>query len=579
MTKRVVIGTKAFSLVFTAFLMLSTTAAFAQTGTWVSRAPLPNSREIPPAGVIDGKLYVVSGCCVVRDYPYTRFTDMRIYDPSTDSWTSGSSIPLGVYAAGAGVIGSKLYVAAGQKEDGNVDTLQIYDAATQMWSQGPSMPDASAAPAAGVINGKLYVAGGMNAANIDTVNTLRIFDPQSNSWTTGPAMPTGRAGAAGAVVDGRLYVIGGGFSTGQFSNAVEAYDPVANSWSVKAAIPTARSGLSAAVVGGMVYAVGGYNGSYLNTVEAYDPVTNAWSVQDPMPNVHYGATVGVLGDELHVVSGEGEGGAFTGAHDAFVASILNTPPTADAGPDQAARPGATINLNGAASFDDNTPSSQLGYAWSFVATPSGSAASLTGANTATPSFVADVPGNYAIELIVTDEGGLNSAADQVIVGTDLPPTANAGSDQLVVLGTTVTLNGSGSDPDGDSLTFSWTFASMPAGSGASLNGAQSQTPTFVPNVPGPYVVALTVSDALGAGSPDTADHGGQSGELRTDSDSGGRRRVVAPARVQPDDRRQPAGTDELPESGGAGTSGWRFGDGEEEAGSGDFANGRLCGSR
>jgi hypothetical protein len=253
----------------------------------------------------------------------------------------------------------------------------------------------------------------------------------------------------------------------------------------------------------MVYAVGGYNGSYLNTVEAYDPVTNAWSVQDPMPNVHYGATVGVLGDELHVVSGEGEGGAFTGAHDAFVASILNTPPTADAGPDQAARPGATINLNGAASFDDNTPSSQLGYAWSFVATPSGSAASLTGANTATPSFVADVPGNYAIELIVTDEGGLNSAADQVIVGTDLPPTANAGSDQLVVLGTTVTLNGSGSDPDGDSLTFSWTFASMPAGSGASLNGAQSQTPTFVPNVPGPYVVALTVSDALGAGSPDT----------------------------------------------------------------------------
>lgn len=36
-----------------------------------------------------------------------------------------------------------------------------------------------------------------------------------------------------------------------------------------------------------------------------------------------------------------------------------------------------------------------------------------------------------------------------------PPTANAGADFSVTEGNTATLQGSGSDPDGDTLTFSW----------------------------------------------------------------------------------------------------------------------------
>jgi DNA-binding beta-propeller fold protein YncE len=86
----------------------------------------------------------------------------------------------------------------------------------------------------------------------------------------------------------------------------------------------------------------------------------------------------------------------------------NTPPTAVAGDPQSIRVGQTVSLDGTGSFDDNTAQLDLIYDWSFVSVPAGSAATLLGANTATPSFTAEVKGTYVVSLIVTDEGGLSN---------------------------------------------------------------------------------------------------------------------------------------------------------------------------
>ncbi len=75
------------------------------------------------------------------------------------------------------------------------------------------------------------------------------------------------------------------------------------------------------------------------------------------------------------------------------------------------------------------------------------------------------------------------------------PVANAGPDQSVKTGSTVQLNGTGSyDPDGDTITYSWTFISTPLGSNATLSSATTATPTFGADVDGTYEVELTVSD-------------------------------------------------------------------------------------
>ncbi len=184
------------------------------------------------------------------------------------------------------------------------------------------------------------------------------------------------------------------------------------------------------------------------------------------------------------------------------AGLANSPPTANAGNDQAVTVGDTINLDGNASNDpDGDP---ITFSWGFVSKPTGSNAILSNPTTATPSFTADVSGDYIINLVVTDDKGASSATDSVTISATTPPVANAGSDQAVTVGDTVNLDGNtSSDSDGDPITFSWSFTSRPTGSVATLSNATIATPNFTADVAGNYSVSLTVIDDKGASNTDT----------------------------------------------------------------------------
>ncbi|MCU0600442.1 MAG: fibronectin type III domain-containing protein [Desulfobacterales bacterium] len=84
------------------------------------------------------------------------------------------------------------------------------------------------------------------------------------------------------------------------------------------------------------------------------------------------------------------------------------------------------------------------------------------------------------------------------------PVANSGVDQNAATGERVMLNGSASsDADGDSLTYSWSFSSVPPGNTASLSAATTVNAFFTPNVAGTYVISLTVNDGKESSAPDT----------------------------------------------------------------------------
>nr|MBX2808574.1 hypothetical protein [Cellvibrionaceae bacterium] len=165
--------------------------------------------------------------------------------------------------------------------------------------------------------------------------------------------------------------------------------------------------------------------------------------------------------------------------------VINTAPTADAGPDQQTLIGSSVTLDGSASSDsENDP---LTYQWRMLG-PTGIDSSIfIDASVATPSFVAAVEGVYIAQLVVND-GELNSAPDTVAVTVNLPnraPVADAGNHQQVSAGSAVTLNGSASsDPDGDALSYQWTVLSP---NGVTLVNPTSVNPSFVPTEYTDYV--------------------------------------------------------------------------------------------
>jgi hypothetical protein len=93
---------------------------------------------------------------------------------------------------------------------------------------------------------------------------------------------------------------------------------------------------------------------------------------------------------------------------------VNDPPVANAGPDQTARTGDIITLDGSGSSDVDVTDT-LSFTWSITSKPPRSKAALSGAGAALyPTFKADKAGTYVISLIVND-GQADSAADTMNV--------------------------------------------------------------------------------------------------------------------------------------------------------------------
>ncbi len=199
-----------------------------------------------------------------------------------------------------------------------------------------------------------------------------------------------------------------------------------------------------------------------------------------------------------------DGALFSTSDSVSVTAVAtaNSPPVADAGPDQSAPVGTGVTLDGSGSSD--VDGDVLDFSWTFVSVPAGSTASLSDPAAVKPSFTIDIAGDYVLQLVVND-GLVDSAPDSVSVSTDnSAPVADAGPDQSAPVGTGVTLDGSGSsDVDGDVLDFSWTFVSVPAGSTASLSDPAAVKPSFTIDIAGDYVLQLVVNDGLVDSAPDS----------------------------------------------------------------------------
>lgn len=187
-------------------------------------------------------------------------------------------------------------------------------------------------------------------------------------------------------------------------------------------------------------------------------------------------------------------------------AAFNKTPVTQVGADISTTVGETVYLSGEASDPDGDP---LTYSWHYLNAPRGSKAGLYNWQSLRPYFVPDIAGIYRFALVADD--GIVSNDQSIITVTansrvtlNRAPIARPGANQNITVGTPVILNGaSSSDPDGDALSYSWTFQSRPSGSAAILRGATTVSPNFTADVSGTYVVSLTVSDGKLSSTPST----------------------------------------------------------------------------
>ena len=153
----------------------------------------------------------------------------------------------------------------------------------------------------------------------------------------------------------------------------------------------------------------------------------------------------------------------------------------------------TVTLDGSGSTDAD--GDELTFSWSLAEAPEGSTAALTEAPSMKANLQPDLDGVYLVQLVVHDGELTSKPATRELRVLNLAPVADAGPNISGTVGSTLTLDGSGSaDPDGDPLTYRWALTARPAGSTATLTDADTARPRLALDLAGRYIASLAVSD-------------------------------------------------------------------------------------
>ena len=288
-----------------------------------------------------------------------------------------------------------------------------------------------------------------------------VFE-SGNHWREFEVTVTGQANTPPVAEAGRnLPVDEGGSVTLQGSGFDDDNDPLTYSWSQDSRLSFDNSSSATSTV-------------TASSVTADTPITLTLTVDD--------------GTDSHT--------------DTMVLTIrnVNTPPVAEAGRNLPVDEGGSVTLQGSGFDDDNDP---LTYSWSQDSRLSFDNSSSATSTVTASSVTADTP----ITLTLTVDDGTTTATDTMVLtirditSQNLRPTVSVGPNQTVREGVSVSMPWTANDPDGDSLTYSW--SQDPLLPDISLTSENSSPTTFTaPLVGNDTVFTFTLEVTAG---PHTVD--------------------------------------------------------------------------
>ncbi|MDH4212065.1 MAG: hypothetical protein OEV79_11520, partial [candidate division WOR-3 bacterium] len=222
------------------------------------------------AATVNGKIYVIGG----SDGSTTYSTWNQEFDPVAVTVTDRAPLPVGRYFLSAVAWRDSLIYVLGGQATTYYDRVDIYDPATNTWTTGTNMPTTNRSFACGISGDTIYYTGGYSSTLYQSASYMGIINPAnptSITWTQiddiplGTSAQAGRSRVQGACVNGYFYFTGGDDHGAAFP-AYDCwyYDPVSTDWVQMPNKPTPISNSQCAVAApaldnGTFLCTGGYN--------------------------------------------------------------------------------------------------------------------------------------------------------------------------------------------------------------------------------------------------------------------------------------------------------------------------------
>jgi N-acetylneuraminic acid mutarotase len=474
---------------------------FANPRTFVAGPAMLEARTYPAYCTYKDKIYVFGGANATG----TVLDTMEVFDPVTNSWTSGAAMPVARRAGVAVPLGGKIYLIGGSPDMNNTvlyNRVDIYDPVNNAWSTGPALNTARAQFAGGEVGGKIVVTGGWASGGV-TGSTEVLASASSASWAAGANAPTLRDRQTAFSWNGKLYLTSGQYFNGTQYGITQVYDPVANSWTTGGSLAEVRSAAAATTCEGAGVCAGGWSnsGGYSGRTELYNASANTWSTFGFLATARQENGTAAINGRLYVFGGRStSANALNMMEVSPVYALAGIPRVDQISPAVRTQAnGGNIGLTGwqldkatQVTFDGiaATALAHQGTAGLTCTSPAHSAGIVDVSVKTNQGFTITLPGAYRYNAPPTgmNPGTAASSASDPSPITDGPILISP-ANGIVPL--SCEFEAAVADMDGSLKSFQWDF-----GDGASATTTENKTSHTYTAV-GSFAVTLTVTDSDG----------------------------------------------------------------------------------
>ena len=327
-------------------------------GTWGNGPSIPVVLYISQVIITKNRVYILGGSTngTVTSVVYTSAINSN---GTLSTWTASGNLPGILCASQAFVTKNRVYLLGGGT-NGNTVTSVVYtapinsDGTLGTWTTGTSLPIGMSNSTLITTKNKVYLLGGYNGTsiissvyttsileglndyspyydgtiNVDdtTINYLmpgsgrpwnqqyQINNVQSGaitSWVAGTSLPISLAAAQTVVTKNRVYLLGGYNGTTSISTVYTAPingDGTLGTWTIGTSLPGVLSHSQAIVTNNRVYLLGGYNGTAAVSTVYTAPINSdgtlgTWTTGTALPVNLYSSQAGICRNKLYLIGG------------------------------------------------------------------------------------------------------------------------------------------------------------------------------------------------------------------------------------------------------------------------------------